>query len=163
MGREVDKEMVKSLAGLLTLFLFIDLGLEFYEFFVGAYGLKHTELATIETIFRSPFSWSFWWVQLFLGVVVPLFIFFHPRLKESVNAIALAAILVVIGILGVRFNIVVPALIVPVLPGLPWGYYYPTLVEWLSSLGIVAFGLFLYTVAIKALPIDTVEELREGK
>ncbi|WP_156146477.1 hypothetical protein [Desulfosporosinus sp. I2] len=71
--------------------------------------------------------------------------------------------MVIIGILGVRFNIVVPPLIVPVLQGLPWGYYYPTLVEWLSSLGIVAFGLFLYTVAIKALPIDTIKDIREEK
>ncbi|WP_235837266.1 NrfD/PsrC family molybdoenzyme membrane anchor subunit [Carboxydothermus islandicus] len=163
MGREVDKEMVKSLAGLLAFFLLIEAGMEFFEFFVGAYGLQDTELATIETIFQGPFSWLFWGIQIFLGVVVPLFIFFNPRLKESVNAITLAAILVVIGILGVRFNIVVPPLIVPVLQGLPWGYYYPSPVEWLSSLGIVAFGLFLYTVAIKALPIDTVEELREGK
>ena len=60
MGREVDKEMVKSLSGLLTLFLLIEVGMEFFEFFVGAYGLEDTELATIETIFRSPFSWSFW-------------------------------------------------------------------------------------------------------
>jgi molybdopterin-containing oxidoreductase family membrane subunit len=163
MEREVDKEMVKSLAGLLAFFLLIEAGMEFFEFFVGAYGLQDTELATIETIFQGPFSWLFWGIQIFLGVVVPLFIFFNPRLKESVNAITLAAVLVVIGILGVRFNIVVPPLIVPVLQGLPWGHYYPSPVEWLSSLGIVAFGLFLYTVAIKALPIDTVEELREGK
>ncbi|GAB6155913.1 polysulfide reductase NrfD [Desulfosporosinus burensis] len=163
MGREVDKEMVKSLAGLLTLFLLIEVGMEFFEFFVGAYGLEDTELATIETIFLGPFSWSFWWIQMFLGVVIPLFVFFNRKLKESMTAITLAAFLVIIGILGVRFNIVVPPLIVPVLQGLPWGYYYPTLVEWISSVGIVAFGLFLYTVAIKALPIDTIKDIREGK
>lgn len=166
MGREVDKDMVKSLAGLLSLFLLVDVGLEFYEFFVGAYGLEHAELATIETIFESPFSWSFWWIQMFLGVVVPLFIFFNSKLKESVKAITVGAVLVVIGILGVRFNIVVPALIVPVLHGLPWGYYYPTLIEWVSSIGIIAFGLFLYSVAIKALPIDAIEDIediKEGK
>lgn len=157
MGREIDKEMLKSLAGLLTLFLLIDVGLEFYEFFVGAYGLQHQELATIETIFKSPFSWSFWWVQMFLGVVVPLFIFFNRKLKESAVALTLGAVLVVIGILGVRFNIVVPSLIVPVLQGLPGGYYHPTLMEWLSSIGVIAFGLSLYTAAVKALPIDGLE------
>lgn len=158
MGKKIDKEMLKSLAGLLSLFLVIDVGLEFYEFFVGGYGLQHQELATIDTIFNGPFSWSFWWVQMFLGVAVPLFIIFNRRFKESVGALTLAAILVVIGILGVRFNIVVPTLIVPVLDGLPWGYYYPTLVEWASSIGIVAFGLFLYTLAVKSLPIDALNE-----
>jgi len=158
MGRQADKEMLKSMAGLLSLFLLVDVGLEFYEFFVGAYGLEHQELATIGTIFSGPFSWSFWGVQMFLGVVIPLYIIFNKKYKESVNALTWAAVLVVIGILGVRFNIVVPALIVPVMEGLPWGYYYPTLVEWASSAGVIAFGLFLYTMAVKALPMDSLTE-----
>ncbi|HBW39144.1 NrfD/PsrC family molybdoenzyme membrane anchor subunit [Desulfosporosinus sp. BICA1-9] len=154
-GNPVDQKMVKSLAGLLALFLFIDVGLEFYEFLIGAYGLEHEELATITTMIKSDFSWSFWVVQMFIGVVVPLFLIFARKTKESVNAIAAAAIMVVIGILGVRFNIVLPALIVPVMTGLPEGYYYPTWIEILSSSGIIAMGLFLYTLAVTVLPIHT--------
>jgi len=67
--------------------------------------------------------------------------------------------MVVIGIVGVRFNIVVPPLIVPVLEGLPEGDYYPTLVEIVSSLGVIAMGLFLYTLGMKWLPL---EESQEG-
>lgn len=158
-GRQVDEGMVKSLAKLLAFFLLIDVGLEFYEFFVGAYGLQHAELATIEAIMAGPFAWLFWGVQMLIGVVVPLFIFFNARLKESVKAITIGAILVVVGILAVRFNIVLPALTVPVFPGLPTGYYVPTLTEWLSSFGIIAFGLFIYTLAVKLLPVDSSEEI----
>lgn len=154
-GNSVDQDMVKALAGLLSLFLLIDVGLEFYEFFIGAYGLEHEELATLKTMIMSDFSWSFWVVQMFIGVVVPLYLMFAKKTKESVNAITAAAIMVVIGILGVRFNIVLPALIVPVMTGLPEGYYYPTWIEILSSSGVIALGLFLYSVAVKVLPIHT--------
>ncbi|MCL5781111.1 MAG: polysulfide reductase NrfD [Firmicutes bacterium] len=161
-GRQVDIKMVQSLAGLLAVFLLLNVGLEFYELFIGAYSLKHEELAIIKTIIGSDFSWSFWGVQIFIGVIVPLFILFSSKLRQSVTAVTLAAILAVIGILGVRFNIVIPALIVPILQGLPWGYYVPTLTEWMSSIGIIAFGLSVYTFAIKVLPIDSLEELEGG-
>ena len=154
-GNPIDQAMVKGLAGLLSFFLLIDVGLEFYEFFIGAYGLGHEELATLKTMIMSDYSWSFWAVQMVLGVVIPLYLIFSKRTKESVKALTAAAIMVAIGILGVRFNIVLPALIVPVMTGLPEGYYYPTLIEIISSSGVIASGLFLYSVAIKVLPVHT--------
>lgn len=162
-NRPVDKVMVRSLAGLLAMFLLIDVGLEFYEFFVGAYGLQHGEIATMETMMFGPYAWSFWVIQILAGVVIPLFLFFSRKSRESVEAITLGAILVVLGILAVRFNIVVPALIVPVLNGLPWGYYTPTLLEWSSSLGVIAFGLMIYTLVVNTLPIDTREEVKRSE
>lgn len=154
-GNPIDQPMVKGLAGILALFLLIDVGLQFYEFLIGAYGLGHEELATMKVMIMSDFSWSFWGVQMFLGVVVPLFLIFFKKTKQSVTAITAAAILVAIGILGVRFNIVLPALIVPVMEGLPQGYYYPTWIEVISSGGVIALGLFLYSVAVNVLPIHT--------
>ena len=154
-GNSIDQAMVKGLAGLLSFFLLIDVGLEFYEFFIGAYGLEHEELATLKTMIMSDFSWSFWAVQMVIGVVIPLYLIFSKRTKESVKALTAAAIMVAIGILGVRFNIVLPALIVPVMTGLPEGYYYPTLIEIISSGGVIALGLFLYSVAINVLPVHT--------
>jgi len=162
-GKEAELPLIKSLSGWMVLFLLIDVGLQFFEVLVGAYGLEEQELATLATIFTSDFSWSYWGVQLGLGVVAPLVLFFHPRTRESVNALLLAAAMVVVGILGVRFNIVVPALTVPVLAGLPAGYYYPTWVEWALSGGIIGFGLLLYTLAVRYLPMDIPETKESGE
>jgi molybdopterin-containing oxidoreductase family membrane subunit len=153
-GKEIDISLVKSLAGWMVLFLLIDVGLQFFEILIGAYGLEEQELATLAAIFASDFSWSYWGVQMGIGVLVPLILYFNPGTRRSPTAMMLAGIAVVIGILGVRFNIVVPALTVPVLKGLPSGYYYPTWVEWASSGGIIGLGLLLYTLAIRYLPID---------
>ncbi|HWJ03994.1 MAG TPA: NrfD/PsrC family molybdoenzyme membrane anchor subunit, partial [Verrucomicrobiae bacterium] len=116
-------------------------------------------LATIKSIMAGPFAWLFWGVQMLIGVIVPLFIFFNSRFNQSVKAITVGALMVVVGILAVRFNIVLPALTVPVMQGLPEGHYVPALTEWMSSFGVVALGLFIYTLAVKFLPVDELDEI----
>jgi len=65
----------------------------------------------------------------------------------------LAGLLVVIGVVAVRFNIVIPAQILPVMEGLPHGSYFPTLVEWATSVGIIGVGLLLFTIGAELLPL----------
>jgi len=113
--KEPEFSLVRSLAGLMLLFLLIDVGLQFFEILVGVYGLEHQELATLAIIFRSDFSWVFWVVQFGIGVIIPLALYFYGITRKSATAMMLAGIAVIVGILGVRFNIVVPALMVPTL------------------------------------------------
>ncbi|MBB5171926.1 NrfD/PsrC family molybdoenzyme membrane anchor subunit [Texcoconibacillus texcoconensis] len=156
-GKSVDLQMIKSLALLMIFFLIIDLGLEFYEFLVAGLTMKPDKMAVLDVMFTSSMSWSFWGVQLFLGAVIPIYIVFSKRFNQSVKALTVAAILVVIGIIGVRFNIVVPTQVVQSMYGLPEGSYFPNWVEWLSSIGVVAMGLFLYSIGAKLLPLETQE------
>lgn len=157
MKQEINKDMVRSLAKLMAGFLIIDLVLQFYEYLTSWYGLEAEHLNTLATMMASPYSWSFWGVQMFLGAVVPLTIVFWKKTNQSINALLVAAILIVIGIIGVRFNIVVPPLIVPLFHELPWGNYFPTFKEWMVSIGIVSMGLLIYTFGEKLLPIEHVE------
>ena len=73
--------------------------------------------------------------------------------RGCAGVVAAAAALVVLGIVAVRFNIVVPALIPPVMEGLPSGQYLPSLVEWVLSLGLIAGGAAAYSVISELLPI----------
>lgn len=158
MKQPIDIEMVQSLAKLMAGFLIIDLALQFYEYLTGWYGLESHHLDYLATMMGSSYSWSFWGVQMFLGAVIPLIIVFWKKTNQSINALLTAAILIVIGIIGVRFNIVVPAQIVPLFHELPWGQYFPTLKEWLVSVGVVAMGLIIYSFGEKMLPIEDSEE-----
>ncbi|MFC7115739.1 hypothetical protein ACFQH2_13365 [Natronoarchaeum sp. GCM10025703] len=65
----------------------------------------------------------------------------------------LAGLSSVIGIVAVRFNIVIPAQIIPVMEGLPHGSYFPTLVEWGTSIGIIGVGFLLFTLGAELLPL----------
>lgn len=162
--QKIDHGMVVSLAKMMVGFLFIDLGLQFYEYLVGVYGLEHHHLEGLGTMMGSAYSWSFWGVQMFLGAAIPIFLVFNKKTGTNVNALLTAAILIVIGIIGVRFNIVVPAQIVPLFEGLPAGDYFPTFNEWMVSVGIAAMGLLIYTFGEQLLPIEEIQssEKTEG-
>lgn len=153
-GLVAKLDVVKSLARLMALFLIIDLSLEFYEWLVAGYGMEHAHMAALATLFAGKHAWSFWILQIFLGAVLPLYLVFSKRTRDSVTALAVASLAVVIGIIGVRFNIVVPALIVPLFEELPRGDYFPSWVEWASSVGVIAMGMMLYTIGAKLLPLD---------
>lgn len=157
-GRALDQDLLQSLARLMIAFLFIDLGLQFYEFLVAVYNLEHEELATLSAMTTGPFWWSFWIVQLGLGALAPIYLVLSRRTRDRPAGLVLAAALVVLGILAVRFNIVVPPLVVPVLAGLPGGDYYPNHIEIASSVGVIAMGLLLYTLGLRWLPVEIVDE-----
>jgi molybdopterin-containing oxidoreductase family membrane subunit len=149
----VDGGLIVDLGKLLMGFLIVDAGLMFYEFLVPGLSMNPHENEVIRVMATGRMAWSFWIVQLGLGIVGPLVILMSG-LKRHWQWVAAAAAMVVVGIVGVRFNIVVPALIPPVLEGLPRGDYAPTLVEWLSSAGLIAIGLLLFSLGAEWLPLD---------
>lgn len=151
--RPVDGGMVADLGRLLGAFLLVDLGLLFYEYLVPLLSMAPHDTGVMHLMMEGPYAWTFWILQLGIGMVAPAIILM-TRLRESVPLTAVAALMVVVGIVGVRFNIVVPPLITPALEGLPAGQYFPNAVEWWSSAGIIAMGLLLFSLAADLLPVD---------
>lgn len=158
-GRRPDRGLMKNLATVLAGVLLVDLGLMFYEFIVPLLAFQTHDGDVIRVITLGPMWWSFWIVQLLVGMIIPVAVLLTPRLRARPGVVASAAGLVVLGIVGVRFNIVVPALIPGVMDGLPSGNYLPSLVEWVLSLGLIAGGAAAYSVISELLPIhDTTDE-----
>ncbi|HLR69723.1 MAG TPA: NrfD/PsrC family molybdoenzyme membrane anchor subunit [Virgibacillus sp.] len=161
MKKPIDKQMVVSLAKMMAAFLFIDLLLQFYDLLVGWYSLSETSLQSLGTMMGSSYSWSYWGVQMGLGAVVPIFLVFFKKTSHNINALLIASISVVIGIIGVRFNIVVPSQIIPIMEGFPASNYFPTIREWFVSVGIVAMGLLIFTIGDRLLPLEESDQLEE--
>ncbi|GEL06952.1 NrfD/PsrC family molybdoenzyme membrane anchor subunit [Salisediminibacterium halotolerans] len=157
-NKSVDLQLIKGLTMLMIFFLVIDLGLEFYEFLVAGLSMKPEKIEILSVMFTSSMSWSFWGIQIFLGAVVPIFLVFNRRTRDSVKWLTAASVLVVIGIIGVRFNIVVPTQVVQSMSPLPHAEYAPNWVEWFSALGVVSMGLLLYSIGVKLLPLETTNE-----
>jgi len=152
-GRRPDAGLMKGLATVLAGVLCVDLGLMFYEFVVPLLAFQPHDGDVIRVMTLGPMWWSFWIIQLLAGMIIPLVILLTPRLRARPGVVAAAAALVVVGIVGVRFNIVVPPLIPGVLDGLPSGHYVPTLIEWVLSLGLIAGGAAAYSLIAELLPI----------
>lgn len=155
----VDLGMVRSLSFLMIGFLAFDYVLQFYEYLVAGLSMKPDKNAILSVMFTGPVSWSFWAVQIFLGAIIPTIIVASKKTNRSLKALTVAAILVVIGIIGVRFNLVVPTQIVHDFGTLmPLAEYFPNWVEWLSVVGPVAMGLIIYSIGAKYLPLELSED-----
>lgn len=139
----------------------LDLFLLMVESLVGLYGGVPMHVASYKAIIAGPFWFVFWIIQFGLGALVPLVLVFGPATRGSVKWLGVAGLLVVVGIVGVRLNIVIPALSVLEFKELAWAfvdprmsnYYFPSLIEWLSSLGVVGFFSMLFGLGMKLLPL----------
>lgn len=154
--QKLDISLVQGLATIMAGFLMVDLGLQFYEILISVYSRNFFALETMRIMLFGPMWWTFWIVQMFLGAIVPLYLFF--RHKNSINAMLTAGVLVVFGILAVRFNIVVPTQLIAPFDAMPGSYYAPNTLEVLASAGVISLGLLLYTLGTKYLPVDMSEE-----
>ena len=122
-------------------------------------------------LFTGPFAWVFWGLQVGCAYLVPLVLLTHPRYSKSLKGVLAAAILVVIGIFGERFALVIPGTAYP-LPFYPgkiegiWGATgtFPfTFVETMMSLGVFTLMGLFFILGLKYLELLPVVEKKEEK
>jgi molybdopterin-containing oxidoreductase family membrane subunit len=124
------------------------------------YSTNPAREAGLELLFQtSPYSSSFWLIEVLLGGVVPMIIFFWRRLRENDYMLMLASVLVIAGVVMLRWNTTISGLVVPLdwSPGTAYLFprlsYTPTLIEFGAFFGIIAYALLGLTLGIRYLPI----------
>ncbi|WP_411966013.1 NrfD/PsrC family molybdoenzyme membrane anchor subunit [Haloferax sp. YSMS24] len=156
-GESVDPGILDRLGSLLAAFILTDVALTAIDALIALVSLHPHEVETWHIVLFGEMSWSFWWFMVGFGWLFPLVVLSNRSWRRSPWPIAAAGLSVVVGIVAVRFNIVVPPQILPVMDGLPHGSYFPTVTEWLTSAGMVAVGLLLYTLGAEFLPLTPLE------
>lgn len=107
----------------------------------------------------TPYGASFWWIEVFLGALVPAIILLAPRLRQNDAWIVLAMVLAMAGIIVNRWNVTLSGLIVPLdwSPGVadvfPVNLYTPSLVEWGVAIGVVGYALLMFSFGLRYLPM----------
>jgi len=166
-GRDVKREMITSLGGLLSVFIIILLVLVFIDKLTHFYSPDRG--ATVYML-AGHFSWIFWGFQIGMGVVIPLAILFNPRLNKTIRWVTLAATSVVIGVFFERYYLVIPGAAYPqqYYPGKiegTWGTlgsFALTPVEMVLSVGIVALLGLLFVLGLKYLELLPAKEAEEA-
>jgi molybdopterin-containing oxidoreductase family membrane subunit len=149
----LDLALLDRLGKLLAAFVVTDFAFTAIDALIALTSLHPTEVETWLTVIGSEMSWSFWLVMVGMGWALPLVLVSRRSWRRTPWLMVLAGLSVVVGIVGVRFNIVVPPLVIPVMEQLPAGEYFPTVVEWVTSIGMIAVGLLLYTLGAELLPL----------
>ena len=162
----VKSGVLNSLSSLLIMFIVLDLLLVFSEFLIGLYsgipGVAHS----LQEVMVGSYGTIFWIGQIGLGAVVPILLIVWSNKNNSYALKGLAGISTVIGIIAVRTNLVLPAYSETQIPGIDKAYidprltlqYFPSSIEILSTIGIIAFLVFLFSVTWEVLPIRDHEQ-----
>ncbi len=103
------------------------------------------------------------WLLIAAGLALLALLAWLPELRRRpVAAIAIASILVNIGMWLKRYIIVVPSMALPLTPS-EWGTYYPTWVEWSITAAAFATFILLYALFAKVFPLISLWEVREAR
>ncbi|MBI3268117.1 MAG: hypothetical protein HYZ53_03780 [Planctomycetes bacterium] len=102
-----------------------------------------------------------------LCAFLPILLVSGRNTSRSLAWLGFAGAAVVLGVVGVRLNIVIPAQIAPEFASLPGAYhhprfavgYFPSANEWLAGLGVCALGVWGLCAAWALLPLREAEEL----
>lgn len=131
----------------------------FAEYLTTGYKMEEGEKFLLEELMRGTYAFPFW-VFIVGGLVLPVLITALPWTR-TIPLIAVASVLVNIGMWLKRFVIVVPSLALPLLPT-AWAVYTPTWVEVAITIGSFAGFALVFTVFSKLFPIISAWEVKEG-
>jgi len=107
----------------------------------------------------TPFTTTFWGLEIILGGIVPAVILLYQPFRRNDRTLMIGLSLIVVGVIVNRWNVTLSGLVVPpdwspgVLGNVLAATYTPTLVEVGVSLGVLAYGLLGFTLGARFLPI----------
>lgn len=130
----------------------------FWEALSMTYTYEPGRSESLKMLTSGPLAFNFLVGEILLGAFVPAILLLVPRFRKSWIAQVIALALVVGGVVAYRWDVNMSGLLV-ILTYLPqeietiYTSYFPSIIEILSGLGIVAYGTLAITLAIRYLNI----------
>jgi len=91
----------------------------------------------------------YWLIEIIGGVVLPIILFNIPKVQKSKKGMFIAALLYIV--LGLAFNrFIMSSIWLQIRPGYT---YFPSWQEFAVSIGLVAWALMMFQIAMRLLPI----------
>jgi Ni/Fe-hydrogenase subunit HybB-like protein len=140
-NHHIDVEIFRGLARGTMITLAIYLALKIFFLIRAGVGLA----------FNGSLEGNMYLVEMAVGVVLPLLLLLNKRFRQDPEAILGVNILVIVGVLVNRMNVCLFSMEeYNTAQGVG---YFPSLMEFLVSLGVVSVGVFLFKMAAKHLPL----------
>jgi molybdopterin-containing oxidoreductase family membrane subunit len=165
----IDLGILQEIGKLLAVVVLIDFFLKSAELLTLFWPQADIELARLSLVTTGPFNPLFL-VEWTIGGIVPLLILAYPRTRNTTLGLAVASILLIVGVFAYRIELVVPGLVAPLIslpPGTalgqyipvigsyaPTGNYSPTWVEYAVTGAMIALGAFIVTIGVKIIPFS---------
>lgn len=111
----------------------------------------------LQLLTSGPLAFNFWVVEMLLGMLVPLVILLYRPTRIHPFWRMVALLLAAVGVVAYRVdtNLAGFMLVMPYVPGQAIAYtrYVPSLVEVLTGLAIIAYGLTAFSLGVKYLRV----------
>jgi len=118
-----------------------------------AYGVLPRAGLLFMDLYREPYG--VWLIVAEIGIfgIIPAIILITPRFRERINLLVIGALMNIVGIVLNRFVFSIQTLAIPVMPFDKFMTYLPTWQEWGIAVSSIAYGIFLFSLSYRYLPL----------
>jgi Ni/Fe-hydrogenase subunit HybB-like protein len=154
----VNDALFEKLAHYIGWVLVVYLYFRFWDAFSMTYTYLPGRTEGLGLLTSGALSFNFWVGEILLGAVIPILLLLTPRLRRIPLVRMIALALVVGGVVAYRWdtNMVGQMVMLTYLPQeiiARYTDYVPSLIEFLTGAGIVAYGLMAFTLGVRYLNI----------
>jgi Ni/Fe-hydrogenase subunit HybB-like protein len=154
----IDDRQLEKVAGFVGWVLVGYLYFRFWDAFAMTYTYEPGRTEGLRFITGGPLSFNFWIGEVLLGAVIPIVILLHRPWRSHPALRMLALGLVIAGLVAYRWDTTMAGqlVIVSYLPqalAAKYTTYVPSLIEFLTGAGIVAYGALAVTLGVRHLGV----------
>ena len=125
------------------------------------YGNVPMNVDAVNQVLFGRYWWAFWILQVGIGTIIPIIVLSQRKLVQRGRWAGWMGLLILIGYAVARCLIIFPALTVPELSALTTAFsgphltfdYFPSLMEWSVTLGIIGVAVLAFLIGSDRLPI----------
>jgi Ni/Fe-hydrogenase subunit HybB-like protein len=154
----VQDELLEKLSSFVGWVLAAYLYLRFWDALAMTYTYQPGRTEGLSLLTSGPLAFNFWVLEILTGIIFPMLVLLTPRLRNNrlLRMVALAGI--VMGVVAYRWdtNLAGQMIVLTYLPQeiiARYTHYFPSLIEVLSGLGVIAYGLLAFTLGVRYLGV----------
>jgi Ni/Fe-hydrogenase subunit HybB-like protein len=157
-GRQLVKRSVLSLLGKVAgTMLLIYAVLKYLDTYYWATVVAPSAGVTLMSFYKEPYGiWLL--ISELAFAVLPLFVLLNPKLRDKDHWLIPACLIDIAGICINRFVFTIQTSAIPVLPFDRYIPYHPTWQEWSIAIAMIGYGLLVYSLSYRYLPVFPAEK-----
>jgi Ni/Fe-hydrogenase subunit HybB-like protein len=154
----VENNILERVSQIIGWVLVIYLYFRFWDALAMTYTYEPGRTEGLQLLTSGPLSFNFWIGEILLGTIVPIILLLNKRTRTFPLWRMLALALVVGGVIAYRWDTNMSGLmiILSYLPGDPavaYTAYRPSLIEIMTGVGIVSYGLLVFSMGVRYLRV----------
>lgn len=158
-------QQLRVLGSATVVLAFVKLYFLWADFSQSIYGNVPQNVMAVNEVLFGQYAWAFWGLQILVGTFIPMVVLSQRKIATQGLWAGAMGVCVLIGFAVARANIVFPALTVPEIEALTHAFtgprlqfaYFPSMMEWAVTTGIVGLVALAFLIGTDRLPLHSKE------